>query len=114
MRFLAGIVQVLSVFCLVVTAWFLLNPTEKGGGIFIALGFAAGVFVSCTPFLGFHLIMASLVAWIVGGSIVAAVLGTFIGNPITYPIFWFITYEVGSLMLGRGAGIRFPILGGGT
>jgi uncharacterized protein (DUF2062 family) len=46
----------------------------------VALGFAAGVVVSCTPFLGFHLIMASLVAWIVGGSIVAAALGTFIGT----------------------------------
>ncbi len=69
----------------------------------VALGFAAGVFVSCTPFVGFHLILSTLVAWIIGGSIVAAVLGTFVGNPITYPIFWVATYELGSLMLGRGA-----------
>ena len=68
----------------------------------VALGFAAGVFVSCTPFVGFHMIMAALLAWIVGGSIVAAVLGTFVGNPITYPLFWFGTYEIGSVMLGGG------------
>jgi len=70
----------------------------------VALGFAAGVFVSCTPFIGFHLIMSALVAWVIGGSIVAAVLGTFIGNPLTYPLFWVATYEIGSVMLGRGAG----------
>ena len=69
----------------------------------VALGFAAGVFVSCTPFLGFHLILSMLMAWVIGGSIVAAVLGTFVGNPITYPIFWVATYELGSVMLGRGA-----------
>jgi uncharacterized protein (DUF2062 family) len=68
----------------------------------VALGFAAGVFVSATPFIGVHMMMAALVAWIIGGSIVAAVLGTFIGNPLTYPLFWVATFEVGSLMLGRG------------
>ena len=68
----------------------------------VALGFAAGVFVSATPFLGTHLIMSALIAWIVGGSIVAAILGTFVGNPLTYPLFWVATYEVGQLMLGTG------------
>lgn len=68
----------------------------------VALGFAAGVFAACTPFLGMHMVMAALLAWIVGGSIVAAILGTFVGNPITYPLFWVATYEVGALMLGGG------------
>ncbi len=27
-------------------------------------------------------------------------LGTFVGNPLTYPLFWYATYEVGNLMLG--------------
>ena len=71
----------------------------------VALGFAAGVFVSATPFIGVHMLMAAAVAWIIGGSIVAAVLGTFIGNPLTYPLFWVATFEVGSLMLGRGTNI---------
>jgi uncharacterized protein (DUF2062 family) len=68
----------------------------------VALGFAAGVFVSATPFVGFHMMMAAAVAWIIGGSIVAAILGTFVGNPLTYPLFWVSTYEIGSLMLGHG------------
>src|SRR5687767_1644493 len=66
----------------------------------VALGFAIGVFAAITPFLGLHMIMASLLAWAIGGSIVAAILGTFAGNPLTYPIFWYMTYEVGNLMLG--------------
>jgi uncharacterized protein (DUF2062 family) len=69
----------------------------------VALGFAAGVFVSATPFIGFHMVLAALTAWIIGGSIVAAILGTFVGNPLTYAFFWIATFEVGSLMLGGSA-----------
>jgi uncharacterized protein (DUF2062 family) len=47
--------------------------------------------------------MAALIAWIVGGSIVAAVLGTFLGNPLTYPLLWYSTYQIGNLMLGGRA-----------
>jgi uncharacterized protein (DUF2062 family) len=67
----------------------------------IALGFAAGVFAAITPFLGTHLVMAILIAWIAGGSLVAAVLGTFVGNPMTYPFLWYATYSVGNFMLGQ-------------
>lgn len=69
----------------------------------VALGFAAGVFVSCTPFAGVHMLMASGLAWIIGGSIVSAILGTFVGNPLTYPFFWVSSYELGSLILGNKA-----------
>ena len=66
----------------------------------VALGFAAGAFSAATPFLGTHLVMAALLAWVIGGSIVAAILGTFLGNPLTYPLLWYTTYEAGNLMLG--------------
>ena len=68
----------------------------------VALGFAAGVFISATPYAGFHIVMASTLAWIIGGSIVGAVLGTFVGNPLTYPLFWVSSYEVGHVILGGG------------
>jgi uncharacterized protein len=74
----------------------------------VAIGFAAGVFSAVTPFLGTHMIMAALLAWAIGGSIVAALLGTFVGNPLTYPVFWYSTYEVGNLMLG-GTVAKQPI-----
>ncbi|HXG77880.1 MAG TPA: DUF2062 domain-containing protein [Methyloceanibacter sp.] len=66
----------------------------------VALGFAVGVFTAVTPFLGTHMVTAALLAWAIGGSVVAALLGTFVGNPLTYPLFWYSTYEIGSLMLG--------------
>jgi uncharacterized protein (DUF2062 family) len=65
----------------------------------VALGFAIGVFTAVTPFLGTHMVLAALFAWVIGGSVVAALLGTFVGNPLTYPLFWYSTYEVGNLML---------------
>src|SRR4029079_11251169 len=69
----------------------------------VALGFAVGAFSAAIPFLGTHMVMAALIAWAVGGSIVAAVLGTFFGNPLTYPLLWYTTYKVGHLMLGGRA-----------
>ena len=68
----------------------------------VALGFAIGVFTAVTPFIGTHMVMAALLAWVIGGSVVAALLGTFLGNPLTYPVLWYSTYEVGNLMLGGG------------
>jgi hypothetical protein len=79
----------------------------------VALGFAAGVFSAFTPFIGTHLVMAMLIAWIIGGSIVAAVLGTFIGNPLTYPLIWYVTYHVGHFMMGAEAKPREIDLSGG-
>jgi uncharacterized protein len=66
----------------------------------IALGFAAGAFNATTPYLGTHMAMATLLAWAIGGSIIASLLGTFIGNPLTYPFIWFGTYKLGNIMLG--------------
>ncbi len=66
----------------------------------VALGFAVGVFSALTPFIGTHLLFAVLVAWVIGGNIVAAVLGTFVGNPLTYPAIWYATYQVGNIMMG--------------
>jgi uncharacterized protein len=69
----------------------------------IALGFAAGTFAAVTPYIGTHIVMAALLAWVIGGSMVASVLGTFLGNPLTYPILWYANYEVGNVLLGGKA-----------
>jgi hypothetical protein len=79
----------------------------------VALGFAIGVFTAVTPFIGTHMVVAALLAWVIGGSVVAALLGTFVGNPLTYPVFWYSTYEVGNLMLGGGAEKQRIDLSGG-
>jgi len=40
MRLLAGIMQILVLFCLLVTVWFLMSPEKQDSSVFIALGFA--------------------------------------------------------------------------
>lgn len=65
----------------------------------IAAGFAAGVFASFTPFVGLHFVLAFALAYIVAGNMVAAALGTGIGNPLTFPLIWSSTYELGHMLI---------------
>jgi len=74
----------------------------------IALGCALGVFASFTPFLGFHMIIAGALSWFSRASIVASALGTFAGNPITFPFIWVGAYEFGTWALGEVP--RFEII----
>jgi hypothetical protein len=73
----------------------------------IALGFAAGVFISFTPFVGMHFILGFVVAWITGGNLIAAAVGTFIGNPITFPLIWISTFQLGNWILSTPATVPF-------
>ncbi|MEM6847340.1 MAG: DUF2062 domain-containing protein [Pseudomonadota bacterium] len=65
----------------------------------IAAGVAAGAFASCTPLVGFHFILAFVLAWLVGGSLIAAAFGTAVGNPITFPFIWLTSFQIGSRVL---------------
>lgn len=69
----------------------------------IAVGAAAGVFAVFTPFLGAQMILATALAVVMRGSIVASFLASFVGNPLTYPIIWFTTYNLGNVLLGDTA-----------
>ncbi|HUD52651.1 DUF2062 domain-containing protein [Parvibaculum sp.] len=66
----------------------------------IAVGVAAGAFISFTPFLGFHIVFAIVIAWVLRGNLLAAAFGTLVGNPLSYPPIWFATYDLGSRLLG--------------
>jgi len=74
----------------------------------IARGVASGMFASCTPFYGLHFVIAALAARTVRGNILAALLGTFLGNPFTFPLIVESAVQLGSWMLGLGAGLHFP------
>jgi uncharacterized protein (DUF2062 family) len=74
----------------------------------IARGIAAGVFVSFTPLFGFHFIAAAAVAWLIRGNIVAALLGTFFGNPLTFPIIMATSVDLGNWMLGMPNDMQIP------
>ncbi len=67
----------------------------------VAAGIAAGVMIGWTPFLGFHIPLAIALAFILRGSLVAAALGTLVANPLTFPLIWSASWEVGHFMLGH-------------
>ncbi|MDA8585588.1 DUF2062 domain-containing protein [Rhodobacteraceae bacterium] len=74
------------------------DPAHK-----ISRGIAAGVFASFSPLFGMHFVIATLVALALRGNVVAALMGTFIGNPVTFPLIAAVSMELGSWMLGQSS-----------
>jgi len=75
-----------------------------GTPYFTAAGFASGVAISFTPFIGLHLVLGGLMTFFLRGSILAMAIGTLVGNPWTSPLIWLVTYKLGLVILGLGAG----------
>jgi len=68
----------------------------EGDPHFIALGFAIGVFVGMTPTIPFHTVLAVVLAFLFKGSKAAAAIGVWFSNPVTIPLFYFLSYRVGT------------------
>lgn len=68
----------------------------------ISRGVAAGIFVSFTPTFGLHFALAATCAWLIRGNILAALLATFVGNPITFPFIAVLAVSLGRELLGLG------------
>ncbi|WP_298679017.1 DUF2062 domain-containing protein [uncultured Lentibacter sp.] len=66
----------------------------------IARGVWAGVFTTFTPFYGMHFLVAALIARIMQGNIIAALLATFFGNPLTYIPIGVSALKTGHWLLG--------------
>ncbi|MEM8824844.1 MAG: DUF2062 domain-containing protein [Pseudomonadota bacterium] len=66
----------------------------------ISRGIMAGVFTTFTPFYGMHFIVAATIAILLRGNIMAALLGTFFGNPLTYVPIGVVSLNLGHWMLG--------------
>lgn len=88
----------------------------------ISRGIAAGVFVAFTPFYSLHFLLAAILARLMRGNILAALLATFFGNPLTYiPIgvaalgtgYWLlgIPFDPALLGFGRDANPDYCTLG---
>lgn len=71
------------------------DPAHK-----ISRGIAAGVFASFTPFFGLHFFTAAGIAYLLRGNILASLLATFFGNPLTFPVIATLSVELGTWMLG--------------
>ena len=70
----------------------------------VAAGFACGVAISFTPFIGFHMILAAITAYLIRGNIVSSAIGTIIGNPWTFPFIWIAVLSTGRFILGDISG----------
>lgn len=68
----------------------------------ISRGVVAGVLASFTPLFGFHFVVAAAIAWVLRGNVIAALLGTFAGNPLTFPFIAVASMEIGRRILGHG------------
>jgi uncharacterized protein (DUF2062 family) len=66
----------------------------------IARGIMAGVITTFTPFYGVHFVLAALLAFVLRGNVMAALLGTFFGNPLTYLPIAVVSLNLGHWMLG--------------
>ena len=68
----------------------------------IAAGFANGMAVSMTPFIGLHIVMGIVLCMLMRVSPVAMIIGSVIGgNPWTFPFIWVGSYELGQWLLAR-------------
>jgi len=65
----------------------------------IARGVFAGVFTSFTPFFGMHFFVAMFIAKLLRGNILAALLATFFGNPLTFPFIAASSLKLGQYLL---------------
>jgi len=54
MRLMAGVVQVIVLFCLLVTVWFLMDPDRQDNLVFMALGFAIVLQLMALTFYTMH------------------------------------------------------------
>ncbi len=67
----------------------------------VGLGLAMGVFVAFLPILGAQMILAAMFAWVGRANVGAALLGTWAGNPVTWPMMWVASYVIGIALLGE-------------
>ena len=66
----------------------------------ISLGMSCGIFASFTPLFGLHFLIAGLLSYVLRANVLASLIGTFIGNPITFPIITVFNLKLGEWILG--------------
>ncbi len=72
----------------------------------IARGFAVGIFVAFSPFLGLHTVLTISLAFLVRGNRLVSLLASWICNPLTMiPILYF-DFKVGEILLSYS--VPFP------
>lgn len=65
----------------------------------ISLGFALGLFVGMSPFMGLHTAIAVLLAALFKWNKISSALAVWVSNPISAPIIYGLTYLIGAKVL---------------
>lgn len=67
----------------------------------VAQGFALGIFISLTPTIGIQTLLAIGMAALLKKNEIAAIVGVWLTNPLTFLPIYFFTYRLGHLFLGE-------------
>ena len=73
----------------------------QGDPRYIARGMAIGVFVSITPTIPFHTLIAIALAFVLKGSKPAAAIGVWFANPVSIPLIYIGSFKLGTLILNK-------------
>lgn len=65
----------------------------------VALGFAIGIFLACSPLFGMHIVLAIFFSWLFRANFAAAIIGTIFSNPLTFLLIVMADYKVGYFCL---------------
>ena len=74
----------------------------------ISLGFALGLFVGMSPFMGLHTAIAILMAALFKWNKISAALAVWISNPLSAPVIYGITYLIGAKVLSYENSYTLP------
>lgn len=66
----------------------------------IALGLAIGAGTAFNPLIGTHMLQGAFFAWLFRANVLSALIGSFFGNPWTYPFIWWAAIVLGSYVMG--------------
>ncbi len=74
----------------------------------VAMGGAIGMWMNFVPVPGLGAVLSVLIAYFMRANIPAALIGQLPGNPWTFPLIWWVSYQFGKLVWPfHGAGIGF-------
>jgi len=74
----------------------------------LAWSMALGVFIGVTPTIPLHMILAFTLSSLFRLSRVTALMGSWISNPLTIPIFYYASFKLGQLLLFSGQSFSLP------
>jgi len=74
----------------------------------ISRGYALGVFLGTTPFIGAKVLIALLLTWLLKWSKPASLIGVYHINALTGPVFYSAAFFVGKKLTGTSAELLIP------